>query len=54
MLAHLYMHDYFFHVSVTDKLTGSLSLAAAVSASLLLASRLREPRQVVWDPPSSP
>ena len=48
LLAHLYMHDYFFVTSVADKLSGSLSLAAAVAAALLLASRLRLPEQVVW------
>ena len=47
LLAHLYMHDYFFVTSVAAKLTGSLSLAAAVAASLLLASRLNEPDKVV-------
>lgn len=46
-LAHLYMHDYFFHVSVADKLSGSLSMAAAVAGSLLLASRLGSPTKVV-------
>lgn len=47
MLAHLFMHDYFFVTSVADKLSGSLSLAAAVAASLLLASRLSQPDKVV-------
>lgn len=47
LLAHLYLHDYFFVTSVADKLTGSLSLAAAVAASLLLASRLDHPNKVV-------
>lgn len=46
-LAHLYMHDYFFHISVADKLSGSLSMAAAVAGSLLLASRLGDPTKVV-------
>jgi hypothetical protein len=47
MLLHLYMHDYFFKTSVADKLSGSLSLAAAVASSLLLASRLLHPNKVV-------
>jgi hypothetical protein len=47
LLAHLYMHDYFFETSVADKLSGSLSLACAVAASLLLASRLAQPDKVV-------
>jgi hypothetical protein len=47
MLLHLYMHDYFFKVSVAQKLSGSLSMAAAVAASLLLASRLSRPDKVV-------
>ena len=46
-LAHLYMYDYFFQVSVADKLSGSLSMAAAVAGSLLLASRLGSPTKVV-------
>ena len=40
LVAHLYLHDYFFVSSATDRLTGSLSLGAAVLASALLASRL--------------
>ena len=47
LLAHLYMHDYFFVTSVADKLAGSLSLAAAVAAAVLLASRLAQPEKVV-------
>ena len=47
LLAHLYMHDYFFVKSVTDKVTGSLSLACGVAASVLLASRLARPDKVV-------
>lgn len=47
LLAHLYMHDYHFITSVADRVTGSLSLAAAVGASLLLASRLQQPQAVV-------
>lgn len=41
LLLHLYLHDYNFVNSVTDTLTGSLSLGAAVFASVLLASRMR-------------
>lgn len=47
LLAHLYLHDYFFVTSVADKVAGSVSLAAAVAASLLLASRLARPDKVV-------
>lgn len=43
LVAHLYLHDYFFVVSATNKLTGGLSLGAAVLASALLASRLDSP-----------
>jgi phosphatidylinositol N-acetylglucosaminyltransferase subunit C len=50
LLAHLYLHDYFFVMSVADKLAGSVSLAAAVAASLLLASRLARPDKVVRGP----
>lgn len=38
--AHLALHDYNFAASVTDKLSGSLSLAAGIFSSVLLASRL--------------
>ncbi|CAD7703032.1 unnamed protein product [Ostreobium quekettii] len=40
LLVHLYLHDYNFVNSVTDKLTGSVSLGSAVFASVLIASRL--------------
>ena len=46
LLLHLYLHDYNFVNNVTDKLTGSVSLGAAVFASVLLASRLRSQEQV--------
>ena len=46
LLIHLYLHDYNFVNNVTDKLTGSMSLGAAVFASVLLASRLRSQAQV--------
>ncbi len=45
-LFHLALHDYNFAASVTDKLSGSLSLAAAIFASVLLASRLPTALQV--------
>lgn len=38
LITHLYLHDYSFVNSVTDKLTGTLSLGAAVFASVLIAS----------------
>ncbi|KAK9812775.1 hypothetical protein WJX72_003471 [[Myrmecia] bisecta] len=38
---HLFFHDYNFVHGVTDSLTGSLSLGAAVFASVLIASRLQ-------------
>ncbi|GMH40411.1 hypothetical protein BSKO_08315 [Bryopsis sp. KO-2023] len=41
LVLHLYLHDYNFVNSVTDKLTGSVSLGAAVFSSVLIASRLR-------------
>jgi len=47
LLAHLYLHDYHLGASVNDRLVGSLSLAAAVCASVLLASRLAAPLDVV-------
>lgn len=46
LLAHLYMHDYHFAMSVAARLTGSLSIAAGTGAALLLASRLRHPDDV--------
>jgi hypothetical protein len=54
LLTHLYMHDYFFEKSVADKLSGSLAMAAAVAASVLLASRLGEPLKVVCMPSPVP
>jgi hypothetical protein len=47
LAVHLYMHDYFFKISVAYKLAGSLSMVAAVAASLLMASRLGSPKKVV-------
>ena len=47
LIVHLYIHDYFFKISVAYKLSGSLSMVAAVAASLLLASRLGSPQKVV-------
>lgn len=47
LAVHLYIHDYFFKISVAYKLSGSLSMVAAVAASLLLASRLGSPEKVV-------
>lgn len=44
--AHLSLHDYNFAASVTDKLSGSLSLAAGIFSSVLLASRLATALQV--------
>lgn len=44
--AHLALHDYNFAASVTDKLSGSLSLAAGIFSSVLLASRLATAIQV--------
>eukprot|EP00877_Chromochloris_zofingiensis_P010970 jgi/Chrzof1/6126/Cz17g10210.t1 len=38
LILHLYLHDYNFVNSVTDKLTGTVSLGAAVFASVLIAS----------------
>eukprot|EP00879_Flechtneria_rotunda_P013359 GHRR01013949.1.p1 GENE.GHRR01013949.1~~GHRR01013949.1.p1 ORF type:complete len:178 (+),score=53.64 GHRR01013949.1:913-1446(+) len=37
-IIHLFLHDYNFVNSVTEQLTGTLSLAAAVFASVLFAS----------------
>eukprot|EP00242_Pyramimonas_sp_CCMP2087_P012692 CAMPEP_0198199942 /NCGR_PEP_ID=MMETSP1445-20131203/3040_1 /TAXON_ID=36898 /ORGANISM="Pyramimonas sp., Strain CCMP2087" /LENGTH=296 /DNA_ID=CAMNT_0043869853 /DNA_START=353 /DNA_END=1240 /DNA_ORIENTATION=+ len=39
-LFHLFLHDYSFMFSITDKLTGSTALGLAVFASVLMASRL--------------
>ena len=47
LIAHLYLHDYHLGSNVNVRLVGSLSLAAAVSASVLLASRLSDPQDVV-------
>lgn len=47
LAVHLFIHDYFFKISVAYKLSGSLSMVAAVAASLLLASRLGSPQKVV-------
>lgn len=46
LLAHLYLHDYHFGRDVAHTLQGSLSLAAALFASVLLASRLDSPQAV--------
>jgi phosphatidylinositol glycan class C protein len=46
LLAHLYLHDYAPANDVTQTIGGSLSLAAATFASVLLASRLPSPRHV--------
>jgi phosphatidylinositol N-acetylglucosaminyltransferase subunit C len=40
MLAHLFLHDYRLQVSLTNKATGAASLAAAIFASVVIASRL--------------
>ena len=46
LLVHLYLHDYAPAHDVTQTMRGSLSLAAATFASVLLASRLPTPRHV--------
>lgn len=46
MLAHLFLHDYNFVNSVTDRLAGALSLGGAVLASVLVASTLPSARDV--------
>ena len=46
MLLHLFLHDYNFVNSVTDTLTGSISLGSATFASILLASRMPGQMQV--------
>lgn len=46
-VVHLFLHDYAFLFSLTDKLTGSTALGAAVFASVLLASRLPHAQLVV-------
>jgi len=46
LLAHLYLHDYHFGRDVAHTLQGCLSLAAALFASVLLASRLDSPQAV--------
>lgn len=46
LLLHLYLHDYNFVNSVTDTLTGSISLGSATFASILLASRMPSQMQV--------
>lgn len=40
LVVHLYLHDYNFVNTVTDKLIGAVSLGAAVFASVLIASGL--------------
>lgn len=52
--AHLALHDYNFAASVTDKLSGSLSLAAGIFSSVLLASRLATSLQVFSQVCTSP
>lgn len=49
LLVHLYLHDYTFSpaADVAATLSGSLSLGAALCASVLLASRLEDTHQVV-------
>jgi phosphatidylinositol glycan class C protein len=46
LLLHLYLHDYAAGADVTRTIGGSLSLLAALFASVLLASRLPTPRHV--------
>jgi phosphatidylinositol glycan class C protein len=46
LLAHLYLHDYSAGADVTQTIGGSLSLGAAMFASVLLASRLPTPAHV--------
>jgi hypothetical protein len=40
LLAHLFLHDYRLQVSLTNTATGAASLAAAIFASVVTASRL--------------
>lgn len=47
LIMHLYLHDYNFVNSVTDKLTGTVSLGAAVFASVLIASGMPSDLDVV-------
>lgn len=46
LLLHLFLHDYRLRLSLTDKAAGAISLAAAVFASVLIASRLDSHLQV--------
>ena len=47
LAGHLYLNDYSFVNSVTDKLTGAVSLGAAVFASVLIASGMPTELDVV-------
>jgi len=42
LLAHLFLHDYNFANSITERDSGAAALAAAVFAAVLLASRLED------------
>lgn len=46
LLAHLFLHDYRLRVSLTDRASGAVSLAAAIFASVVIASRLGSQLQV--------
>ena len=46
LLAHLFLHDYNFLNSATDRLAGALSLGGAVLASVLVASTLPSTQDV--------
>lgn len=46
LLAHLFLHDYRLRVSLTDRVTGAVSLATAIFASVVIASRLGSQLQV--------
>lgn len=46
LLAHLFLHDYSLRLSLTDRAAGAVSLAAAIFASVVIASRLANHLQV--------
>ena len=43
---HLFLYDYSFKKSITESISGSISLGAAIATSVLLSSRLDTPYQV--------
>ncbi|CAG9460820.1 unnamed protein product [Pedinophyceae sp. YPF-701] len=45
-VAHLYLHDYNFTAAASRNLSGTLSLSAAIGASVLVSSRLPTPECV--------